>query len=338
MPSPSLPPSQHNNSAQSASQPQLPPLLPPATTTNGPQTYAVPESPVAPEFSPITPKAQPALPATYSPLEAVFPATNGNANADVSLDQHPSTAIASTQFIPQPPPQPFSSEDATDAIALRAAISSLQFQRKKAQDDLRALEKIKKKAIDEPTLFKNELAAGRLSEQKPKVGDLRAILDEPGDDSDDDQIMPDAPTGVEPGQTHQSNGIKSESTVEDQDSKVAKTKTDPTPFESIPGPQNIIRMPYINWDKYHISGDPLDALHEQQRKWPGSFAYGQARGREHTVAAPYSPWLDQLDTQQQSAGAEGRNDSVTTPGTAITPTSGSISEHPMETRRRQGFQ
>jgi hypothetical protein len=228
----------------------------------------------------------------------------------------PSISIAPTaQYIPQPPPQPFSSEDATDAIALRAAISSLQFQKKKAQDDIRALEKIRKKALDEPALFRTELAAGRLKEQSPKVGNLQAILDKAGsDDDDEDEVV-----------------------FGGSEDKHSDSKDSLPPFGQIPGPQNVVRMPYVNWDKYHVTGEPLDALHEQQRKWPGSFSYGQDRGREHAVAAPYSPWLDPLDSEQQAWDVERRNDSVATPGTAVTPT-GTVSEHPMETRRKQMFQ
>ncbi len=280
------------------------------TTTHTADT--VPASPVAPAYSPITPRAQPALPATLPPLPDNTP----------QISSPPSTAV----FIPEPAPQPFSSEDSTDAIALRAAISSLQFQKKKAQDDIRALEKIKQKALDEPELFKTELAAGRLQEQKPKIGDLRAILDHEGSDDDDDEVVLGA--SADDGDVE----MKSE---EGPDLEAQGKKNNTKPFHHIPGPQNIVRMPYINWDKYHITGAPLDSMHEQQRKWPGSTTYGTDRGREYAVAAPYSPWLDSLDGQGQQR--VGRNDStmVTTPTTAMTPTSNEAF-HPMETRKKSG--
>lgn len=278
----------------------------------------VPPSPVAPDYSPITPKAQPALPATYlsQNSQQVIPGGNDYGQPAQSIHSiaqpsHPPTA----EFLPEPAPRPFSDEDAPDAIALRAAISSLQFQKKKAQDDIRALEKIKKKALDEPELFKTELAAGRLQEQKPKIADLQAILDHEGSDDDDDEVVLGASAG---------DGDTEMTPAGAPDMKPA--------FDRIPGPQNVVRMPYINWDKYNIAGSPLDAMHEQQRRWPGT-AYGLEKGREHTVAAPYSPWMDSLDGQGQQQW--GRNDSMaaTTPTTAVTPTT-TVSEHPMETRKR----
>lgn len=337
------PPQRQTSSTQSRPPPQLPPIVPPGPPTDDSYSNHAPTSPVAPEFSPITPKAHPALPATYSPQAPVGPEEilSGNTNGQASQPQ--GTIAPTAQYIPHPPPQPFSSEDATDAIALRAAISSLQFQKKKAQDDIRELERIRKKALDEPALFKSELAAGRLNEQRPKVANLQAILDEADSDDDEDEVMLGASEEDERDSLRHPNGIKTEVPDSQQtsrpstssSSKANPSKDNAPPFGQIPGPQNIVRMPYVNWDKYHISGESLDALHEQQRKWPGSFNYGQDRGREHVVAAPYSPWLDPLDGPQQGWD-ERRNDSVTTPGTAVTPTT-TISEHPMETRRKQMF-
>ena len=314
MPLLTIPPQPQTHSTQSSPPAQLPPIVPPDQHTTAPDH--APTSPVAPEFSPITPKAKPAIPATYSPQTSAGPEAILGAGTDGQHAQNPLGVAPTARYIPQPPPQPFSSEDATDAIALRAAISSLQFQKKKAQDDIRALEKIKNKALDEPVLFRTELAGGRLKEQSPKVGNLlQSILDEAGSDDDDDEVVFGG----------------------SEDTHMKDSEDSSPPFGQMPGPQNVVRMPYVNWDKYHISGEPLDALHEQQRKWPGSFSYRQDRGREQAVAAPYSPWLDPLESQQQAWDAERRNDSVTTPGTAVTPT-GIVSEHPMETRRKQMFQ
>lgn len=239
-------------------------------------------------------------------------------------------APPSAEYIPAPPPQPFSGEDATDAIALRAAISSLQFQKSKAQDDIRTLEKLRKKALEEPENFKAELAAGRLKEDKPKVGDLQAVLDEEDSgEGDDDEIVFGSENETE----------KSAKKADSMDLDAAKPSDKKSPnstFDRIPGPQNIIRTPYVNWEKYHITGAPLDQLHEQQRKWPGQAPFGHDRGREYAVAAPYSPWLDTLEAQASHGEQRWeRNDSgpFMTPISGMTPT-GSISEHPMETRRR----
>lgn len=70
---------------------------------------------------------------------------------------------------------------------------------------------------------------------------------------------------------------------------------EPSKFDDIPGPQNVVRCPPINWSKYHIVGEPLDKLHEEQRRKPTP---GEAHGNEdsigaadHFVAAQYNPWL-----------------------------------------------
>lgn len=69
-------------------------------------------------------------------------------------------------------------------------------------------------------------------------------------------------------------------------------------FGVIPGPQNIVRTPPINWAKYHIVGESLDKLHEEQKARP---IPGQPRrdgdplrAPEHIIAAPYNPWSDKL--------------------------------------------
>lgn len=69
-------------------------------------------------------------------------------------------------------------------------------------------------------------------------------------------------------------------------------------FGSVPGPQNVVRSPPINWAKYHIVGESLDKLHEEQRARPKP---GQPRRDddplrppEHVIAKPYSPWTDKL--------------------------------------------
>ncbi|KAF2859089.1 hypothetical protein K470DRAFT_199211, partial [Piedraia hortae CBS 480.64] len=175
-------------------------------------------SPQAPAFSPITPKAQPTCPAQNVP---------------------------EVGSLTPPAPLPFSSESNPDAIALRAAISALQYQRQQAQKDLKTLEEIKFRALNDPGHFKDELIRGRVRESQPSFGlDFQALNQ-----------------GATP----------AEST---------------TSFANIPGPQNIVRMPYVNWDKYHIVGEGLDRLHEEQRRAPS--------GTQFNVAAPYNPLTDTI--------------------------------------------
>jgi len=97
-------------------------------------------------------------------------------------------------------------------------------------------------------------------------------------------------------------------------------------------------MPPINWDKYGLIGEGLDSLHKQQQSWPGSAPYSTNKGREHAIAAPYSPWLDNLDAQnihidgpRKDSGAPPNVLPARAPSVSAT---GTISEHPMETRSR----
>lgn len=260
---------------------------------------------------------------TFSPSEP---------HAHLPPDQpQTNSSIAPTEYVPQPPNLPFSSEDATDAIALRAAISTLQFQKTKAKDDLKTLQKIKQLALDDPNHFKTELAAGRLNESRPKLGDLQAILDEASDD-DDEEGKDEVKLGVT--REEEDSNIKDKNTESQTDSKANATMTrdgdTAKSFPRIPGPQCVVRMPPVNWDKYGVVGEPLESMHAHQRRWPGSTT-SVGQGREHTIAAPYSPFLDTLDAQQRvEAGEAIRKDS----GAASSTPPDTTSEHPMETRSR----
>jgi hypothetical protein len=252
---------------------------------------------------------------------------------------NPSTA----QYITPPPTLPFSGEDSTDAIALRAAISTLQFQKKKAQDDLKTLADIKKLALDDPEHFKAELVAGRLKEERPKIGSLRAITDGP-DESDSEEEEEPVTLGAEreddSGGSSQSADLRTETpdSQPSQPSQAQSKSASPTStdigkakaFPQIPGPQQIVRTPYVNWEKYGVVGIALDSLHAQQQRWPGSASFTRDRGREYTITAPFNPFLDDIESQPRYDGQEIRKDSGTTPVSAT----GTISEHPMETRSR----
>lgn len=237
--------------------------------------------------------------------------------------------VPPTEYIPQPPYLPFSNKDATDAVALRAAISTLQFQKQKAREDIETLEKVKQLALDDPHHFRQELAAGRLKEQRPKLGDMQAILDAAEEGDNDDEVVLGA--SAEGQYTFSSAKSKSQS-PEIPDSQPASQQpistTNAQRFPRIPGPQDVVRMPYVNWNKYGVAGEPLETMHEQQRKWPGSAqGYGISRGREHAIAAPYSPFYDQLDPRTPKDGE--RKDSGPKPSLT-----GTVSEHVMETRSR----
>ena len=331
--------------------PPRPPSEPTAASSQPSSSNDGSSSPVAPAYSPITPKVQPALPVvghSHHGFE-VPPIPPTNAIPDMMMHDdlppeqpydHPSqpshpftggkapipppapSAIPETEYMPEPPPQPFSSEDSADAVALRAAISSLQFQKQKARTDLQVLEGLKKKALDDPQRYKRELLAGNLKEQRPNFGSIRDVLDAPEEDGDDDD---EVVLGARDSPNSRAGAHHDQSSSEVSPTNQPAGKD--APFGQIPGPQTVVRMPPINWDKYHVVGESLDALHEQQRRWPGSTPGQDNRGREHSVAAPYSPFYDTLDSPAQQ---QHRNDSH---GSALGTSFGSTSEHPMETRR-----
>ena len=202
----------------------------------------------------------------------------------------------------------------------------MQFQKQKAKSDLQTLDALKRQALAEPQRYRRELIAGRLKEQRPDFGSIRDVLDAPEEDGDDDdEVVLGAREEDESPRSRLGNQLSEQATA--QEPTTRQTTSTDAPFSRIPGPQDIVRMPPVNWDKYHVVGESLDALHEQQRRWPGSIPGQDNRGREHSVAAPYSPFYDTLDSQQQNM----RNDSY---GSALGTSFGTTtSEHPMETRR-----
>ncbi|KAI1907830.1 hypothetical protein LOZ12_004177 [Ophidiomyces ophidiicola] len=171
-----------------------------------------------------------------------------------------------TTFAPEPSPVPISESDNPDAIALRSAIAILQIQKQQALRDIRSLEKMKKVAAESPEAFAREL-----------------INAAPNQTADMGLFNP------RPLQSRQCQGEDGNTT-----------------FGDIPKPQNIVRMPPINWSKYHIVGEPLDKLHEEQRRRPFS---GEPRrdalppihrSPEHFIAAPYRPFTESLDSPMRT--------------------------------------
>lgn len=85
-------------------------------------------------------------------------------------------------------------------------------------------------------------------------------------------------------------------------------------FGTIPGPQNVVRMPVVNWDKYHVVGEALERLHREQRARPASTGAGTGeagvRGEEYTLASPYRPWNDRLEKRDGKGAGGGGSGSV----------------------------
>lgn len=176
-----------------------------------------------------------------------------------------------------PPPMPFSESDNSDALALRSAISILQIQRQQTLRDMKLLEQQKKLAVADPEGFANAVAAAQI-----KTKGAGALFVGPN---------PDAHAEGPPIEEHRDG----EGTDEEEVRNATPTKSK---FADFPGAQNIVRCPPINWAKYHIVGEPLDKLHEEQRKRPTPGVPHtddeSAKAPEHVIAAPYSPWTDKL--------------------------------------------
>ncbi|EED13264.1 conserved hypothetical protein [Talaromyces stipitatus ATCC 10500] len=176
---------------------------------------------------------------------------------------------------PEPSPVPISESNNPDVIALRSAISLLQFQKQKALNDIKALDELKRAAAADPESFSRELLAGNLTkEDNHQFIDTDITMTDSDDDSDGAQ--------------------------EGDESSAPKSK-----FGKIPKPQNVVRMPPINWAKYHIVGEPLDKMHEEHRNRPIAGVPRQdpnQRAPEHFIAAPYRPLTDKVDSPAKGRG------------------------------------
>jgi hypothetical protein len=188
------------------------------------------------------------------------PVTPTMSQAGLAFPQTQQTEQPRNPWMTEPPASSVNLDDNSDAIAMRAAISILQMQRQQSLKDMRTLEKMKLAAVDEPEQFINDLQAGKLTQQ-PRTGI----------DVDDD----------------------SDSDGNDEEPQVSDSK-----FGKFPAPQNVVRAPPIEWSKYHIVGEPLDRLHEIQRKYPGfkeEMLDAVQKPQPHTIASPYKPFADKLD-------------------------------------------
>ena len=206
-----------------------------------------------------------------------------------------------------PQPLPISESTNSDAIALRAAMSILQLQRQQALRDMQTLEEQKEAAVANPEAFARDVASGKI-----KVRGMRDILGPVGAMPTD---INDESSGRE-GELHPSlaDDVKDREEMDDSetqdDKSAAQLNSD---FGEIPSEQNVVRMPPINWAKYHIVGESLDKLHAEQRARPVA---GQPlrdedlkpkpRAPEHVIASPYDPWRDKLEGKEKSRTRSGR--------------------------------
>ncbi|KAK2748789.1 hypothetical protein FQN57_000370 [Myotisia sp. PD_48] len=243
-----------------------------------------PGTPPRPPYSPVTPVLSHIRPIT-PPFEIdVADLTQPNIMSlgaptlDSDIIHHPGS-YPSTQFMPEPPVVPISESDNPDAIALRSAISILQMQKQQALRDIQALDKLKRAAIGDPGEFVKELLAGNLESSE---GDVF-------------HPSPLAESQQGRGESAPSTANSDVETMDIDDTQRAHM-VEPvmSRFGTVPKPQSIVRIPAINWAKYHIVGEPLDKLHEEQRRRP---TLGEPRrDPQYFIAAPYRPFVDKPDT------------------------------------------
>ncbi len=287
-----------------------------------------PSSPTAPPYSPITPTMSHSLPATSTEATA---ANNNSYNRNHTQyplapppAPRPSYTLPPQPRIPavsQPPPRPpptpqmleppqsvpISESTNPDAIALRAAMSILQLQRQQALRDMQTLEMQKGAAVANPEAFARDVASGRI-----RARGMRDVLGPVGDvqnsmhvtdsvrEGEPDEIPADP---VEDGREMDDSGDESDKAMADAGST----------FGEIPSEQNVVRMPPINWAKYHIVGESLDKLHEEQRSRPvagqplrNADLKPRQRAPEHVIASPYDPWRDKLEVKDKGRTRSGR--------------------------------
>jgi hypothetical protein len=183
-----------------------------------------------------------------------------------------------------------------DAIALRSAISLLQLQREKSKRDLKALADLKSAAVSDPAAFARSIQDQRAHASPSNNHVLAPTLAGLAEEAHDAAHVP----VVQPG------------AGEHKDLTMTETKPSTPKLPAIPQPQNVVRCPPVNWAKYHIVGEPLDKMHEEQRKWPGQSVpprtQSGARLPPHAIAAPYSPFTDGIgkssSTAQSSKGSK----------------------------------
>jgi hypothetical protein len=190
-----------------------------------------------------------------------------------------------TEFIPEPKPVPIRNLDENpDALALRAAISMLQIQRQKAQDDLQTLQRLKEAAVAEPDAYVAEL---RERKKRPKKT-RSALADILGPTVDEDALR-----RIDQDQDNEPDNNVSEGSL--------TANSAPPKFPDEPAPQNIYRAPPINWNKYSIMGEPLEKIYQEQKVTPGHDHKLGKKQNPHHIAAPYSPLKDNIEAKTSNA-------------------------------------
>jgi hypothetical protein len=191
---------------------------------------------------------------------------------------------------------PIQESDNSDVIALRSAIALLQLQKETGKRDIQTLLKLKEDAAADPEGFVTELVKRKAENNHdgPPVDDLlsptlRYLAGAVNAESASSrQQGTDTTTDIDP----KGPAIRGKSDDDD-----GLTEDDPK-FAATPKPQNVFRMPPINWAKYQVVGPSLDKLHEEQRARPiqGQPFREDVRAETYVMAAPYQSMTGEAST------------------------------------------
>ncbi|EFX00964.1 hypothetical protein CMQ_2045 [Grosmannia clavigera kw1407] len=225
---------------------QLPPHLAPTATGSG--TYYVPNFATG---RPVLTHTEAAREAAAANAAATAAAASAASVAGGSLPPSGLAPSSTTDplFDAAPlPPAPTTLDFSTnpDVIALQNTIAILQLQKKRATADIQALQAAKEAALANPMAFVEKLqAVGTRDEAAGNNGS--ADENDSSDDGDDD-----------------ADSLNSKNPSSNTGSASASV---PDP-RRLPKPQNVVRMPPINWNKYAIVGEGLERLHAEQIRRP----------------------------------------------------------------------
>lgn len=223
------------------------------------------------------------------------------------LNQLPQTAVQ------PPPPELIDYTTNPDVLALQSAIAILQMQKKKAAADMVALSKAKEAALANPQAFLADLGGSRVGYEGDRLfprGSKGEDESDSKDDDDDDDDEADKEAGVK---THSKFTKSNRQRPPDGQAQ---------PWNKLPKPQNVVRMPPINWSQYAVVGESLDRIHQEQLAAPsqgapatlradGTFQFTAGGGGDAGifnkqekligVAAPYNPGKDKLASKASTS-------------------------------------
>ncbi|KAK3063282.1 hypothetical protein LTS18_001687 [Coniosporium uncinatum] len=179
---------------------------------------------------------------------------------------------------------------------------------------------MKQAALAEPEAFLQDVVEGKFDERNQRGGVLSATVGRlqrevmagfAPKSRTDSKAQGQATAGAEQEESvsadAEATGVKkepqAEAVNEDSDEDEDEPSPPPSKFGAMPAPQNIVRMPAINWAKYNVVGESLDSLHEEQRRYPtlgtpardghpSSPPNPNVRAPEHHIAKPYDPMTD----------------------------------------------